>query len=176
MTNRFAEAVKSLLQSAPIQAVAIDMTTAYELEIKAHCPQAEIVYDLFQVVAKYGREVIDRVRVDQTNRLQYDRPARKALKSSRWLLLRNREPASRAGGALEGGAGRQRAAAVRLRLSRRGILLLKIRAAFSVILDEPKNRAPQRPETRPRQIQSDPSWRRFGWRFSIADFSNAAVR
>lgn len=74
-----------------IEAVAIDMTTAYELEIKAHCPQAEVVYDLFHVVAKYGREVIDRVRVDQANRLRHDRPARRVLKSSRWLLLRNRQ-------------------------------------------------------------------------------------
>ncbi|ONP86079.1 ISL3 family transposase, partial [Burkholderia cenocepacia] len=73
-----------------IEAVAIDMTTAYELEIKANCPQAEVVYDLFHVVAKYGREVIDRVRVDQANQLRHNRPARKVLKSSRWLLLRNR--------------------------------------------------------------------------------------
>lgn len=73
-----------------IEAVAIDMTTAYELEIKAHCPQAEVVYDLFHVVAKYGREVIDRVRVDQANLLRHDRPSRRVLKSSRWLLLRNR--------------------------------------------------------------------------------------
>lgn len=43
------------------------MTTAYELEIKAQCPQAEVAYDLFHVVAKYGREVIDRVRADQAN-------------------------------------------------------------------------------------------------------------
>lgn len=74
-----------------IRAVAIDMTTAYELEIQAHCPNAEIVYDLFHVVAKYGREVIDRVRVDQANQLRHDKPARKVIKSSRWLLLRNRE-------------------------------------------------------------------------------------
>ena len=74
-----------------IKAVAIDMTTAYELEIQAHCPQAEIVYDLFHVVAKYGREVIDRVRVDQANQLRQDRPARRIIKSSRWLLLRNRD-------------------------------------------------------------------------------------
>ncbi len=40
-----------------IEAVAIDMTTAYELEIKEQCPQAEIVFDLYHVVAKYGREV-----------------------------------------------------------------------------------------------------------------------
>ena len=74
-----------------IKAVAIDMTTAYELEIREHCPQAEVVYDLFHVLAKYGREVIDRVRVDQANRLRQDRPARRVIKSSRWLLLRNRD-------------------------------------------------------------------------------------
>lgn len=73
-----------------IEAVAIDMTTAYELEIRAQCPNAEIVYDLFHVVAKYGREVIDRVRVDEANRLRHDRGARRVIKSSRWLLLRNR--------------------------------------------------------------------------------------
>lgn len=38
--------------AACIEAVAIDMTTAYELEIKAQCPNAEVVYDLFHVVAK----------------------------------------------------------------------------------------------------------------------------
>jgi transposase len=74
-----------------IEAVAIDMTTAYKLEIREHCPQAEVVYDLFHVVAKYGREVIDRVRVDQANQLRDDRPARRVLKSTRWLLLRNRD-------------------------------------------------------------------------------------
>jgi transposase len=73
-----------------IRAVAIDMTTAYELEIKAHCPQADVVFDLFHVVAKYGREVIDRVRVDQANQLRHDRPARRVIKSSRWILLRNK--------------------------------------------------------------------------------------
>lgn len=74
-----------------IRAVAIDMNTAYEVEISEHCPNAQIVYDLFHVVAKYGREVIDRVRVDEANRLREDKPARKVVKGSRWLLLRNRE-------------------------------------------------------------------------------------
>lgn len=73
-----------------IEAVAIDITAAYELEIKARCSQADVVFDFFHVVAKYGREVIDRMRVDQANQLRADRPARKVLKSSRWLLLRNR--------------------------------------------------------------------------------------
>lgn len=74
-----------------IEAVAIDMNTAFEREIATHCPNAEIVYDLFHVAAKYAREVIDRVRVDEANRLRHDRPARRVVKSARWLLLRNRD-------------------------------------------------------------------------------------
>ena len=50
----------------------MDMNAAYEQEVREQCPQAEIVYDLFHVVAKYGREVIDRVRVDEANRLKGD--------------------------------------------------------------------------------------------------------
>lgn len=74
-----------------IRAVAMDMNAAFDREVRAHCPNAEIVYDLFHVVAKYGREVIDRVRVDEANRLRHDKPARKVIKSARWLLLRNAE-------------------------------------------------------------------------------------
>lgn len=80
---------------AQLRAAAMDMNTAYDLEVRMHCPQAEVVYDLFHVVAKYGREVIDRVRVDEANRLRGDRAARKVVKSSRWLLLRNRENVTR---------------------------------------------------------------------------------
>ncbi len=69
----------------------MDMNGAYEAEVRAQCPKAEIVFDPFHVVAKYGREVVDRVRVDEANRLADDRPARKVVKSARWLLLRNRE-------------------------------------------------------------------------------------
>lgn len=75
---------------ARIRAVAIDMNGAYEQEVRLHCPRAKIVYDLFHVVAKYGREVIDRVRVDEANRLRHDKRTRKVVKGSRWLLLRNR--------------------------------------------------------------------------------------
>ena len=74
-----------------IKAVGMDMNTAYDLEVQAWCPNAEVVYDLFHVVAKYGREVIDRVRVDEANRLRADKKARQLVKRSRWLLLRNRE-------------------------------------------------------------------------------------
>jgi transposase len=76
---------------AQVRAVAMDMNSAYDLEVRAHCPNAEVIYDLFHVVAKYGREVIDRVRVDEANRLRADKPARRVVKTSRWLLLRNRE-------------------------------------------------------------------------------------
>jgi transposase len=75
---------------ARLEAVVMDQSTAYELEVRHHCPQAEIVFDLFHIIAKYGREVIDRVRVDEANRLREDRQARHVVKSARWLLLRNR--------------------------------------------------------------------------------------
>jgi len=74
-----------------LQAVVMDMNAAYEEEVRTHCPHAVIVYDLFHVVAKYGREVIDRVRVNEANRVRRDEPARKVIKGARWLLLRNRE-------------------------------------------------------------------------------------
>ena len=74
-----------------LKAVAMDMNGAYEAEVRAQCPQAQVIYDLFHVVAKYGHDVIDRVRVDEANRLRHDKPAREVVKGSRWLLLRNRQ-------------------------------------------------------------------------------------
>lgn len=74
-----------------IEAMAMDMNTAMDLEVRAWCPKARVVYDLFHVIAKFGREVIDRERVDQANQLRHDKPARRAVKRSRWLLLRNPE-------------------------------------------------------------------------------------
>jgi transposase len=74
-----------------IEAVAMDMNTAFDLEVRAHCPNAEVVYDLFHVVARFGREVVDRVRVDQANALRSAPAQRQVIKRSRWLLLRNRD-------------------------------------------------------------------------------------
>ena len=73
-----------------IEAVAMDMNTAFDLEVQMHCPDALVVYDLFHVVAKYGREVIDRVRVDQANQLRHDKQARRRIKRGRRVLLKNR--------------------------------------------------------------------------------------
>jgi transposase len=78
-----------------LQVAVMDMNGAYEEEVRYQCPLTEVVYDLFHVVAKYGREVIDRVRVDQANRLRADKKARRVVKSSRWLLLRNQENLTR---------------------------------------------------------------------------------
>jgi transposase len=71
-----------------IEAVAMDMNAAYAAEVQDRCPGARIVYDLFHVVAKYGREVIDQVRIAEAKR-QIARGQRQVIKGSRWLLLRN---------------------------------------------------------------------------------------
>jgi transposase len=84
---------------AALQAVVMDMNGAYTREVRAQCPHAAIVYDLFHVVAKYARDVIDRVRMDETNRLarpgtpgdERTRTRRRVIKGARWLLLRNRD-------------------------------------------------------------------------------------
>jgi transposase len=73
-----------------IEAVAMDMNPAFEAEVRAQCPKAEIVYDQFHVVAKYGREVVDKVRTAEANK-QTHRGERQVIKGSRWLLLRNGE-------------------------------------------------------------------------------------
>lgn len=82
---------------AALEVAAMDMNGAYEVETRAQCPQAVIVYDLFHVLAKYGREVIDRVRLAETNRIARvghpndarTRARRRVIKGARWLLLRN---------------------------------------------------------------------------------------
>lgn len=75
---------------AKLEAAVMDMNAGYEHEVRAHCPNAKIVFDLFHVIAKYGREVIDRVRVDRANELRDDRRRRQIVKGARWLLLKNR--------------------------------------------------------------------------------------
>jgi transposase len=75
---------------AQLRAAVMDMNAGYELEVKRHCPNAAIVFDLFHVIAKYGREVIDRVRVDRANELRAERRERQLVKGARWLLLKNR--------------------------------------------------------------------------------------
>jgi transposase len=72
-----------------IQAVGMDMWPAFEADVHRHCPNAEIVYDQFHVVSNYGRDVIDRVRVNEANRVKDDKAARELIKGSEWNLLGN---------------------------------------------------------------------------------------
>jgi transposase len=76
---------------ARLRAAVMDMNASYELEVRRHCPNAAVVFDLFHVIAKYGHDVIDRVRVDRANALRADPAGRKVIKGARWLLLRNRD-------------------------------------------------------------------------------------
>jgi transposase len=86
---------------AQVEAVVMDMWRPYREAVRRHCPQAAIVYDLFHVLARYGQEVVDRVRVDETNRLHrvvpHQQPGqhqaeaiRRVIKGTRWLLLKDR--------------------------------------------------------------------------------------
>ena len=74
-----------------IQAVGMDMWPAFEAEVRLHCPNAEIVYDQFHVVANYGKDVIDRIRIEEANRVKDDKVARELIKGARWNLLGNWE-------------------------------------------------------------------------------------
>jgi transposase len=85
-----------------IEAVVMDMSDAYEKETRANCPNATIVYDLFHMMAHFTTTVVDRVRMDETNRIArpQKRPSvqkkRAVLKGTKWLLLHNRENLSAA--------------------------------------------------------------------------------
>lgn len=73
-----------------IEAAVMDMWPPFRDEVSRWCPNAAIVFDLFHVLQKYSKEVIDRTRIDIANQLKHDKPARKVVKGSKWLLLRNR--------------------------------------------------------------------------------------
>lgn len=41
----------------------------FAVELTVRCPRAALIFVLFHVVAKYSREVLDRIRVDEMNKL-----------------------------------------------------------------------------------------------------------
>jgi transposase len=75
-------------QRKSIEAVASDMAAGFRNAVEKACPHAAQVYDLFHVVAKYGREVVDVVRLEEAKK-QEDKAGRKLIKGSRYLLLKN---------------------------------------------------------------------------------------
>ncbi|GEM_PF-4119241 len=84
-----------------IRAVAVDMTTAYELEIRANYPSAEIVFDLFHVVAKYGaKSSTGFVSIRPTSCGTINRPPSNQVQSLA-ATAQPQEPGSGASGAAE---------------------------------------------------------------------------
>ena len=88
---------------AAIEAVVMDMWVPYRAAVRAHCPQAAIVYDLFHVLTAYQREVLQRVRVAEANRLhpvwarnERVERIRRVIKGTKWLLITKRSRLSRA--------------------------------------------------------------------------------
>lgn len=71
-----------------IKQVVIDMHDPYELEIRAKCPRAALIYDHFHVIKPMSL-AIDNIR----RRMQSEMPpeGRQFLKNSRYLLLRPKE-------------------------------------------------------------------------------------
>ena len=74
-------------QRQGITAVAMDMSTAFDLEVRVQCPNAVVSYDLFHILTLFHREVLDRVRVDAANKLKDDPAKRRIVKGARWLLM-----------------------------------------------------------------------------------------
>ena len=74
-------------QRGSIEAVATDMAAGFRSAVEKACPHAALVYDLFHVVAKYSREVVDVVRLEEAKK--QDEAGRRLIKGSRYLLLKN---------------------------------------------------------------------------------------
>lgn len=82
-----------------LEAVVMDLWPAYVREVRAQCPKAAIVADLYHVVARFGQDVINRVRTEETNRLHESvrqerrdprvERLRRVIRGARWLLLKN---------------------------------------------------------------------------------------
>ncbi len=84
-----------------IEAVVIDMARPFVKAVKTHLPHAAIVYDLFHALQRYTAQVLDRVRMDEANKIARSSRDRHRLrtenlrriitgKGARWLLLRDR--------------------------------------------------------------------------------------
>ena len=74
-------------QRARLEAVAMDMWEPYIQAVREAVPHAEIVFDLYHVVAAYNK-VIDRVRMDEYRKASTNDKA--VFKGARYLLLRRR--------------------------------------------------------------------------------------
>src|SRR5262249_42865656 len=74
---------------ARIEAVAMDMSGAYQSAVRAHLPKAAIVFDRFHVVKLFNDKLSDLRRA--LYREATDAQHKAVLKGTRWLLLKNPE-------------------------------------------------------------------------------------
>jgi transposase len=74
---------------AKIDAIAIDMSPAYIDAVTTHLPKAALVFDRFHVMKLYN-EKLSGLRRD-LQREATDGPMKKAIKGTRWLLVKNPE-------------------------------------------------------------------------------------
>jgi len=75
-------------QRASLEAIAMDMWKPYLAAVQAAAPHVEIVFDLFHIVANFGK-VIDKVRNQEYEKASQADQA--VFKGSKYLLLKNRE-------------------------------------------------------------------------------------
>jgi len=73
---------------AQVEAVAIDMSQAYIRAVRAHLPEATLVFDRFHVVKLMNDKLSDLRRDVQRDA---ETAAQQLLKGTRWLLLKNPE-------------------------------------------------------------------------------------
>jgi len=74
---------------AKIEAVAMDMSGAYQAAVRAHLPKAVIVFDHFHVVKLFNDKLSELRR--ELYREATDVQHKEVLKGTRWLLLKNAE-------------------------------------------------------------------------------------
>lgn len=75
-----------------IEAIAIDMWDPYIASINEYVPSAEVVFDKFHVIKNYSK-IIDKVRNIEFKKAAQDN--KKAIKGTKYLLLRNRDKLNR---------------------------------------------------------------------------------
>lgn len=73
---------------AKIVAVAIDLSAAYQLAVKTHLPEAQVVFDRFHIIKLYNEKLtgLRRALFREATNME-----RAVLKGTRWLLLKRTE-------------------------------------------------------------------------------------
>jgi transposase len=85
--NRFFEQL-SQEQRDSVRAVCIDMWPAYIKSIRSYCQNADIVFDKFHILKKFG-EVVTKLRSAEYRKAE-TREDKDILKGTKWLLLKNK--------------------------------------------------------------------------------------